>query len=152
MSDRALWTSQELVAATGGELLGAIAKPLNGVSIDSRAIAPGDIFVAIKGDNHDGHDYAAISLRAGAGVAIVSRVTDEILNSGPVLRVASDPLHALEAMGRAARHWNSGKSIAVTGSVGKTSTKEMLRMAFAAPFISTSATCRPGLIERRREG
>ncbi len=132
MSDRALWTSLELVAATGGELHGTIAKSMNGVSIDSRALAQGDIFVAIKGDAHDGHDYAAISLRAGAAVAIVSRPTEEMLNSGPVLRVANDPLHALEAMGRAARQWNGGKSIAVTGSVGKTSTKEMLRIAFAA--------------------
>ncbi|MEP6826489.1 MAG: UDP-N-acetylmuramoylalanyl-D-glutamyl-2,6-diaminopimelate--D-alanyl-D-alanine ligase, partial [Aestuariivirga sp.] len=87
--------------------------------------------VAIKGDAHDGHDFAAKALQAGAGVAVVSRVDDEMLAGGAVLRVAN-PLGALEAMGRAARQWNVGKSIAVTGSVGKTSTKEMLRIAFSA--------------------
>ena len=131
MQARPLWTSQELVAATGGELHGAIAVPMNGVSIDSRTIAIGDIFVAIKGDAHDGHDFAAKALQVGASVAIVSRMTDEMLAAGAVLRVA-DPLHSLEAMGRAARQWNMGKAIAVTGSVGKTSTKEMLRIAFSA--------------------
>ena len=131
MQAKALWTSQELVAATGGELHGTINAPMNDVSIDSRSVAAGDIFVAIKGDAHDGHDFAAKALQTGAGVAVVSRVDDEMLAQGAVLRVAN-PLGALEAMGRAARQWNVGKSIAVTGSVGKTSTKEMLRVAFSA--------------------
>ena len=130
MPAKALWTSQELIAATSGELHGAINVPINGVSIDSRAIDVGDIFVAIKGDAHDGHAFAAKALRAGAGVAVVSHVDDEMLASGPVLRVV-DPLQSLEAMGRAARQWNKGQSIAVTGSVGKTSTKEMLRVALS---------------------
>jgi len=132
MVDRALWTVQELLAATGGKLSGKITREMNAVSIDSRNINNGDIFVAIKGDVHDGHAYAVKALVAGAGVAIVSHATDEMLASGPVLQVADDPLHALENMGRAARAWNRGKSIAVTGSVGKTSTKEMLRVALAA--------------------
>lgn len=131
MQARPLWTSQELIAATGGELHGSITTAMNGVSIDSRSVAPGDIFVAIKGDAHDGHTFVAKALQAGAGVAVVSQLTDEMRNAGPVLHVR-DPLQALEAMGRAARQWNVGKSIAVTGSVGKTSTKEMLRIAFSA--------------------
>ncbi len=131
MQAKALWTSQELVAATGGELHGAIDVAMNGVSIDSRAIAPGDIFVAIKGDAHDGHAFAAQALKSGAGVAVVSQFNDAMLAAGAVLRVV-DPLQSLEAMGRAARQWNVGKSIAVTGSVGKTSTKEMLRIALSA--------------------
>ena len=130
MQARPLWTSQELVAATGGELHGAINAPMNGVSIDSRSVSAGDIFVAIKGDAHDGHAFAAKALQSGAGVAVVSHVSDQMLVAGPVLHV-SDPLKALEAMGRAARQWNVGKSIAVTGSVGKTSTKEMLRVALS---------------------
>ena len=131
MVERPLWTVGELLDATSGNLIGEISKPLNGVSIDSRSIAEGDIFVAIKGEKMDGHNFVQQALRAGAGVAIVSRPSPEML-PGPVLVVADDPLKALEAMGRAARCWNQGKSIAVTGSVGKTSTKEMLRVAFAA--------------------
>ena len=132
MAERALWTVQELLAATGGNLRGNSAGPMNGVSIDSRSIAAGDIFVAIKGETHDGHDYVVQAFQAGAGVAVVSRVTDEMKSAGAVLQVADDPLRGLENMARAARSWNQGKSIAVTGSVGKTSTKEMLRLAFAA--------------------
>ena len=132
MAERALWTTQELIAATAGTLRGNIAMPINGVSIDSRNLAHGDVFVAIKGDIHDGHDYAAAALKAGASVAVVSKITDEMTAAGPTLQVAGDPLQALESMGRAARRWNRGKSIAVTGSVGKTSTKEMLRVALSA--------------------
>jgi UDP-N-acetylmuramoyl-tripeptide--D-alanyl-D-alanine ligase len=129
MADRALWTTQELVAATGGTLHGDVRGPLNGVSIDSRAVAAGDVFVAIKGDTMDGHDFVVAALKNGAGVAVVSRVTDEMREAGAVLQVADDPLRGLENMGRAARAWSKGQIIAVTGSVGKTSTKEMLRVA-----------------------
>jgi UDP-N-acetylmuramyl pentapeptide synthase len=62
MAEPALWTADELVAATGGQLIGAVRKPLNGVSIDTRTIAPGDIFVAIKGGSHDAHDFVAKAL------------------------------------------------------------------------------------------
>jgi hypothetical protein len=67
MADSALWTIEELVAATGGELVGEVSVPLQGVAIDSRAIQPGDVFVAIKGDRTDGHIYAASALKAGRG-------------------------------------------------------------------------------------
>ncbi len=139
MQAKPLWTSQELVAATGGELHGTINLPMNGVSIDSRSVAVGDIFVAIKGDVHDGHNFAKNALQAGAGVAIVSQTNREILAAGPVLRVL-DPLRSLEAMGRAARQWNTGKSVAVTGSVGKTSTKEMLLIALSASGKTHAST------------
>ena len=59
MAEPPLWTADELVAATGGKLIGAVGKPLKGVSIDTRTIAPGDIFVAIKGESHDAHDFVA---------------------------------------------------------------------------------------------
>ena len=132
MANRALWTSQELVAATGGTLHGNVVGPLNGVSIDSRAVAIGDIFVAIKGDKMDGHEFVVSALKSGAGVALVSRVTDEMLGVGAVLQVTNDPLRGLENMGRAAREWSRGQIVAITGSVGKTSTKEMLRIALGA--------------------
>ena len=132
MADQPLWTADELVSATGGELLGEVTQSLNGVTIDSRNFAPGDIFIAIKGDRHDGHDFAANALRTGAGLAVVSRVTDEMRAAGPVLVVAEDPLRGLENMGRAARSRSHAQIIGVTGSVGKTSTKEMLRVALSA--------------------
>lgn len=131
MAEAALWTTDELIAATGGVLEGTVTADLNGVAIDSRSVSPGDIFVAIKGDRTDGHEYAAAALRAGAGVAIVSRADDAMRAAGPLL-VVDDALKALENMGRAARGRVSGKVIAVTGSVGKTTTKDALKVALAA--------------------
>ncbi|MFN4142058.1 UDP-N-acetylmuramoylalanyl-D-glutamyl-2,6-diaminopimelate--D-alanyl-D-alanine ligase [Aestuariivirga sp.] len=127
-----LWTVDELLKATGGRLHGRVEKPLAAVSIDSRAVKPGDLFVAIRGERHDGHDFVAVALKAGAGLALVSRVSPEMTAAGPVLEVADDPLRGLESMGRAARARCHGKVVAVTGSVGKTSTKEMLRVALSA--------------------
>jgi UDP-N-acetylmuramoyl-tripeptide--D-alanyl-D-alanine ligase len=132
MVERALWTVEELVAASGGTLVGNVTKPLNGVSIDTRTIAGGDIFVAIKGESHDVHDFVAKALGAGAGLAIVSRMTDEMTAAGPLLVVDNDPLQGLEKIGRAARARSHAQIVAVTGSVGKTSTKEMLRVALGA--------------------
>ena len=131
-----LWTVDELVAATGGRLHGQVTRPLNGVTIDSRNFSPGDIFVAIKGDTHDGHAFAANALIAGAGLAIVTRVTDEMKAAGAVLEVAEDPLRGLENIGRAARARCQAQVIAVTGSVGKTSAKEMLRTALSASGLT----------------
>jgi UDP-N-acetylmuramoyl-tripeptide--D-alanyl-D-alanine ligase len=132
MGEPALWTVQELAAASGGEIVGTVTKALDGVSIDTRTIAHGDIFVAIKGENHDAHDFVANALAAGAGLAIVSRATDEMKAAGPLLVVANDPLEGLEKIGRASRARSHAQIVAVTGSVGKTSTKEMLRVALAA--------------------
>jgi UDP-N-acetylmuramoyl-tripeptide--D-alanyl-D-alanine ligase len=128
----ALWTVDELLQATGGKLHGQVKKPLTAVSIDSRAVKAGDVFIAIKGERHDGHDFVANALKAGAGLSVVSRVTAEMTAAGPVLEVAEDPLKGLENMGRAARARSHGQIVAVTGSVGKTSTKEMLRTALQA--------------------
>jgi UDP-N-acetylmuramoyl-tripeptide--D-alanyl-D-alanine ligase len=129
---QALWREDELLAATGGRLTRPISRVMREVSIDSRSIGDGDVFVAIKGDKMDGHDFAANALKAGAGVAIVSHVTPEMEAAGPLLVVADDPLRGLENLGRAARARSKAQVVAVTGSVGKTSTKEMLRVALAA--------------------
>ena len=136
MGERPLWTTQELLAATGGALHGEVRSAMNGVSIDSRSVSDGDIFVAIKGDAMDGHDFVVKALQSGAGVAMVSRVTTEMFEAGAVLQVAEDPLRGLENMGRAAREWSHGQIIAITGSVGKTSTKEMLRTALSASGLT----------------
>ena len=129
MSGGALWTAAELVEATGGELRGDVRGSLGGVSIDSRTLAEGDIFFAIKGDLHDGHKFAASSLEAGAGIAVVSAPDEVMESAGPIL-VVDDTLKAMERLGVAARTRFQGRAIAVTGSVGKTGTKEALRLCF----------------------
>jgi UDP-N-acetylmuramoyl-tripeptide--D-alanyl-D-alanine ligase len=94
------------------------------VSIDTRTIEAGDLFVALK-DVRDGHDFVAQALENGAGAALVSHVPDGVDADAPLL-VVEDVLKALELLGAAARQRMTGKVVAVTGSVGKTSTKEML--------------------------
>ncbi len=128
---RPLWTMDAVVAAAGGTLEGGPGGPLTGVSIDSRSVEPGDIYVAIKGDVHDGHSFAGAALEAGAGLAIVSRPDESMRSKGPLLVVPDDPLSAMERLGRAARKRSTAKIAAITGSVGKTGSKEMLRQALA---------------------
>ncbi|MDZ7906456.1 MAG: UDP-N-acetylmuramoyl-tripeptide--D-alanyl-D-alanine ligase [Cypionkella sp.] len=96
-----------------------------GVSIDTRTLAAGDLFVALK-DMRDGHDFVRAALGKGAAAALVSRVP-EGLEGDPRLLIAPDVLQALEGLGRHARARTSARVVGVTGSVGKTSTKEMLR-------------------------
>ena len=139
MGEPALWTPDELVAASGGKMIGEVTKPLNGVSIDTRTIASGDIFAAIKGGTHDAHDFVPKALAAGAGLAIVSHVTEEMKAAGPLLVVANDPLKGLEKIGQASRARSHAQVVGVTGSVGKTSTKEMLRVALSASGMTHSS-------------
>lgn len=119
----ALWTSTEAMAATGGQC--AVAWQAQGVSIDTRSLQPGDLFVALK-DLRDGHDFVAQALAQGAAAALVSRIPDGMAPDAPLL-VVPDVLQGLEALGRAARARTAARVVGVTGSVGKTSTKEMLR-------------------------
>ncbi|MFD1794366.1 UDP-N-acetylmuramoyl-tripeptide--D-alanyl-D-alanine ligase [Paracoccus aurantiacus] len=122
-----LWTSEDAVAATGGNATRDW--QANGVSIDTRTIRQGDLFVALK-DVRDGHDFVAQALEKGAAAALVSHVPDGVADDAPLL-IVDDVLDGLEALGRAGRARMNGKVIGVTGSVGKTSTKEMLRAALA---------------------
>ncbi|MEC8796768.1 MAG: Mur ligase family protein, partial [Pseudomonadota bacterium] len=119
-----LWTAEEAARATGGRAIGDWA--VDGVSIDTRTIAAGDLFVALK-DVRDGHDFVAQALANGAGAAMVSRVPDGVADDAPLL-IVDEVLPALERLGRAARARTDARVVAVTGSVGKTSTKEMLRL------------------------
>ncbi|WP_137702190.1 UDP-N-acetylmuramoyl-tripeptide--D-alanyl-D-alanine ligase [Marimonas lutisalis] len=118
-----LWTAKEAAEATGGRAVGDWA--VEGVSIDTRTIQAGDLFVALKAAR-DGHDFVAQALEKGAGAAMVSHVPEGVAGDAPLL-IVSDVLEALEALGRAARARTQARVVAVTGSVGKTSTKEMLR-------------------------
>lgn len=123
----ALWTSADAAAATGGVAAGTWAA--GGVSIDSRSVVPGDLFVALS-DARDGHDFVADALARGAVAALVNRRPPGVADTAHLLIVA-DVLSALRDLARAARARTAAKVIAVTGSVGKTSTKEMLRSALA---------------------
>jgi UDP-N-acetylmuramoyl-tripeptide--D-alanyl-D-alanine ligase len=130
-----LWTSADAEAATGG--WSSTEWVATGVSIDTRSLVAGDLFVALRGPNHDGHDFVAAALQRGAAAAMVDQeVPDQ--TGGPLLRVGNT-LAALRALGAAARRRSRGRIIAVTGSVGKTGTKEALRLALV-PSGSTYAS------------
>ena len=125
-----LWTSAEAEAATGGT--GSRAWQATGLSIDSRAVAAGDLFVALRGETHDGHDHVAAALAAGASAAIVSRLPEGLPPGAALLRVP-DTFEALVRLATAARaRARAARSVAVTGSAGKTSTKDALRHVLAA--------------------
>ncbi len=122
-----LWTESELMQA-----LAAPSEPMKrkvrGVSIDSRTLEAGDLFIAISGETHDGHNFVAGALEAGAAAAVVQRERATALaRFGPVI-ATDDTLTAMEQLGVAARDRTRARIVAVTGSVGKTSVKEMLRM------------------------
>jgi UDP-N-acetylmuramoyl-tripeptide--D-alanyl-D-alanine ligase len=117
----ALWTSDEIAAATSGTASQAF--DVTGVTFDSRDVQPGDLFVAMPGAVHDGHKFVEGAYAAGATGAIVAQAV-----SGPHVLVA-DTFAALQALGRAARERGKATVVGVTGSVGKTSTKEALYAA-----------------------
>lgn len=126
MSEGALWTSSEAARATGGRC--TLQWAASGVSIDSRTLVPGDLFVALKGPRFDGHDFAAEASAKGAAALLLERVPKDIAPEAPLLLV-EDTLAALRALGAAGRARTKASVLAVTGSVGKTGTKEMLRAA-----------------------
>ncbi len=119
-----LWSAAEAESAT----LGKASKPfaVNGLSIDTRTLKAGDLFVALKGDNRDGHDFVRAAFEAKAGAALVTHTPDGV--SGPLLTVAHTQ-RGLEDLARAARARSNAKILAVTGSAGKTTTKEILALA-----------------------
>ncbi len=125
----ALWTTEEAAQAVA-----AAGKPCDwlagGVSIDSRTVSPGDLFIALEGPNHDGHDFAADALARGAVAAVLHRRPEAWDGRAPVLMV-KDTLEALRGLATEARRRAAARIIAVTGSVGKTGTKEALRRVLA---------------------
>jgi UDP-N-acetylmuramoyl-tripeptide--D-alanyl-D-alanine ligase len=124
-----LWSPADLIAATGGTLSAAFSA--TGVSIDSRSLRSGDLFVALVGEHGDGHRFVADALASGAGGCLVHRQPEGVANDAKLLRVA-DTLAALHRLGAYARARFAGRVVAITGSVGKTTTKEMLRAILAA--------------------
>jgi UDP-N-acetylmuramoyl-tripeptide--D-alanyl-D-alanine ligase len=128
----ALWTTEAMAAAMGAERQGALPAGVPGLSIDTRTIKPGEAFFAIKGDARDGHDFVDAALKAGAGLAVVAAGKRGLFAKGAPLLVVPDVLEALIALARAARARSKAKFIGVTGSVGKTGTKEALRLALSS--------------------
>jgi UDP-N-acetylmuramoyl-tripeptide--D-alanyl-D-alanine ligase len=128
----ALWTLDDMAAAMRATRSGAPPAELSGISIDSRSIAKGEAFFAIQGDNRDGHDFVAAALTGGAGVAVVARAQREKFAADAALLAVDDVLEGLRDLARAARARVDAKVIGVTGSVGKTGTKEALRLALSA--------------------
>ncbi|HEY7084011.1 MAG TPA: UDP-N-acetylmuramoylalanyl-D-glutamyl-2,6-diaminopimelate--D-alanyl-D-alanine ligase [Hyphomicrobiaceae bacterium] len=128
-----LWQWHDLIAATQGQPEGAPTARIGGFSIDTRSLAPEEVFVAIA-DRRDGHEFVPEAFKVGAVAAIVSRSYAPSRSVGALLRV-EDPLQALVSIGRAARTRSNARIVAITGSVGKTGTKEMLRhsLALAGP-------------------
>ncbi|EME69202.1 UDP-N-acetylmuramyl pentapeptide synthase [Paramagnetospirillum caucaseum] len=126
---RPLWTSSEAAAAVSGTPSGP-AWEASGVSIDSRSVQPGDLFIALEGPNHDGHDHVASALACGAAAAIVHKLPPGSAEDAPLVLVR-DTMAALQDLGIASRARCGARIVAVTGSVGKTGTKEMLALALS---------------------
>ncbi|QDH16269.1 UDP-N-acetylmuramoyl-tripeptide--D-alanyl-D-alanine ligase [Swingsia samuiensis] len=122
-----LWTSDELRQATHGKLV-ADDLMITGVSIDTRTLQPGDLFIALQGENSDGHAHIEKALQAGAACVMIHTL-DISIKDDPRLLLVADTMQGLIALGHYARTRFKGKLIAITGSVGKTTTKDMLRTA-----------------------
>ena len=127
-----LWSSNAMIAAMRAVVNGVLPPEVTGLSIDSRTVAPAEAYFAIKGAVHDGHDFVGAALRAGAALAVVERGNREKFASDAPLLMVDDVLGALVELAHAARARLQGQVIAVTGSVGKTSTKEALRLVLSA--------------------
>ena len=132
----ALWTSDEVAQA-----LGAVDRcapfEANGVTFDSRAVGKGDLFFALSGETTDGHGFVAEAMKRGAAAAVVSR---DVENAGGTLIRVPDTMKALVDLGRAARRRSKARIASVTGSVGKTSTKDALRAMLSAQAPTSAST------------
>src|SRR5512140_1450964 len=127
-------TVADLLGAVGGRLLaGDAAATLRGVSIDTRTLKAGDLFVAIRGDRLDGHDFVEAALAAGASGAVIGEPMPGMrpdLVAGRALVVVGDTTRALQRLARWVRHRSGARVVAITGSAGKTTTKDV-----AAAFL-----------------
>jgi UDP-N-acetylmuramoyl-tripeptide--D-alanyl-D-alanine ligase len=126
MSAGSLWTSDAMAAAMRTEAGGVLPQAISGISIDSRTLQPGEAYFAIRGTVHDGHDFVVAALKAGAALAVVEKAQADKFASDAPLLVVDDVLGALVDLAHASRARLQAQVIAVTGSVGKTSTKEAL--------------------------
>src|ERR1700747_3257576 len=129
----ALWTSDAMAAAMHAASNGTLPQDISGISIDSRTLKAGEAYFAILGAVHDGHDFVEAAVRSGAALAVVEKAKRARFASDAPLLVVDNVLEGLVDLARAARARLQAQVIAVTGSVGKTSTKEALRRVLGAP-------------------
>jgi len=126
--NKPLWTGTDFIAALQGEVIGNIPDTISDISIDSRQLQQGNAFFAIRGPQFDGHNFVHAAVKAGAGVVVIATSHTHLYQQLNIpLVVVPDVLAALENLGRAARTRTKAKIIAITGSVGKTTSKEALR-------------------------
>jgi UDP-N-acetylmuramoyl-tripeptide--D-alanyl-D-alanine ligase len=135
-----LWTSDAMAAAMRAVVQGALPEAISGLSIDSRTITPGDAYFAIKGDVHDGHAFVDAALKVGAALAVVASAQRDKFAADARLLVVDDVLAGLVELAHASRARFAGQMIAVTGSVGKTSTKEALKHVLEAQGKTHAST------------
>src|ERR1700747_2366451 len=129
----ALWTSDAMAAAMRAASNGTLPQDITSISIDSRTLKAGEAYFAILGAVHDGHDFVEAAVRSGAALAVVEKAKRARFASDAPLLVVDNVLEGLVDLARAARARLQAQVIAVTGSVGKTSTKEALRRVLGAP-------------------
>ncbi len=128
MADNALWSPLAVIDPLKARLSGVLPKIIGGISIDTRTLGQNDLFFAIKGERHDGHDHVAAAFAKGAAAAVVDEVHSAALKSLGPLYVVRDVMAAMQGLAIAARARTHARIVGVTGSVGKTSTKEALRV------------------------
>jgi UDP-N-acetylmuramoyl-tripeptide--D-alanyl-D-alanine ligase len=120
-----------VITPLDARLLGPMPRAITGISIDTRTLAPGDLFFAIRGENNDGHAFVEAALAKGAAAAVVEEAYADSLKHFGSLYVVHDVLAAMERLGVAARKRSHAMIVAITGSVGKTGTKEALRLVLS---------------------
>ena len=129
MIDPPLWTLDAMASAMHAERSGVVPPAISGISIDTRTISPGEAFFALTGENGDGHDFVAAAFKAGAGLAVIAADKREAFGQDAPLLVVQDVLQALRELAHAARTRTQARIVAVTGSVGKTGSKDALHLA-----------------------
>jgi UDP-N-acetylmuramoyl-tripeptide--D-alanyl-D-alanine ligase len=131
MRQEPLWSGLALVGALQARVSGSLARAATGVSIDTRTLEPGDLFVAIRGDARDGHEFVRAAFEKGAAAAVIDEEhSRELAGAGPLF-VVKDVQRSLEYLGMRARDRTAALIAAITGSVGKTTTKDMTRLMLA---------------------
>src|SRR2546422_7479308 len=126
-----LWTVEAMAAAMGAARVGPLPASVPGISIDSRTLKTGEAFFAIQGEHRDGHDFVAAAREAGAGLAVIAADQRGRFAGDVPLLIVGDVLAGLRELARAARARSQAKIVGITGSVGKTGTKEALRLALS---------------------
>ncbi len=132
-------TAAEIAAVTGGQLALACERPISGVSVDSRLVRPGNLFVALRGERTDGHRFIGAALGLGAAALLVSELADgnaDLARGAASVIVVPDTLLGLHAVAAAWRRRFSPLVVGVTGSIAKTSTKEAIAAVLAGRFVT----------------